>query len=229
MNTPTYITIVSSNGVIRVDRQTGKVIGRRIDADADLEYHTVYQFDLDEYFAWDKGSDRATCEEIDIVGINYTYLDAEGNAVEELHAEGWRKDVEIFRKEDLNTGLIADYESSLDTTACELLTHATAETKDLYYTFSRSLQADLRAKFGDVFENFRAPSSAFRVTGYYEDEGEANLQEVIMWAYDDAPPEDSGYTDDDIFFYGVNERDLDAAIKDKTPFGDFIVTKWEYA
>lgn len=50
---------------------------------------------------------------------------------------------------------IHDYESSLDTVACELLQYVTSETKELYYAFSEALQADLRAKFGDVFENFR--------------------------------------------------------------------------
>jgi hypothetical protein len=49
---------------------------------------------------------------------------------------------------------IHDYESSMDSSACELIQHSTDETKELYYIFSRALQADLRAKFGDVFENF---------------------------------------------------------------------------
>ena len=48
----------------------------------------------------------------------------------------------------------------LDTVACELIQHATPETAELYYIFSRALQSDLRAKFGDVFENFRAPDTA---------------------------------------------------------------------
>ena len=50
---------------------------------------------------------------------------------------------------------IAWNESTLDTCACELLDHATPETGELWSAFSRALQADLRAKFGeDVFENF---------------------------------------------------------------------------
>ena len=49
---------------------------------------------------------------------------------------------------------IGGYESSLDTVACELLQYVTPETKELYYAFSKALQSDLRAKFGDVFENF---------------------------------------------------------------------------
>jgi hypothetical protein len=45
-------------------------------------------------------------------------------------------------------------ESSLDTIASELLQYVTPETKELYYAFSKALQSDLRAKFGDVFKNF---------------------------------------------------------------------------
>ena len=52
------------------------------------------------------------------------------------------------------TQQIHGYESSLDTIACELLQYVTPETKELYYAFSKALQSDLRAKFGDVFENF---------------------------------------------------------------------------
>ena len=55
---------------------------------------------------------------------------------------------------------IDQLESTLDSVACELLQHATPETAELYYIFSRALQSDLRAKFGDVFENFRAPDTA---------------------------------------------------------------------
>jgi hypothetical protein len=53
-----------------------------------------------------------------------------------------------------DTQQIDNYESTLDSVACELMLHATPETKELYYIFSRALQADLRAKFGDVFDNF---------------------------------------------------------------------------
>jgi hypothetical protein len=49
---------------------------------------------------------------------------------------------------------IGNYESSLDTVACELLQYVTPETKELYYAFSKALQFDLREKFGNVFENF---------------------------------------------------------------------------
>jgi len=54
-----------------------------------------------------------------------------------------------------DTQQIGDYESTLDSVACELMLHATPETKELYYIFSRALQADLRAKFGDIFDNFK--------------------------------------------------------------------------
>jgi len=53
--------------------------------------------------------------------------------------------------------LISDCESSMDTVASELLGFAEPKTADLYYLFRDSLQEDLRAKFGNVFENFPEP------------------------------------------------------------------------
>ena len=49
---------------------------------------------------------------------------------------------------------IALLESTIDTVACELIEHLTADTACLWIAFSKAMQADLRAKFGDVFENF---------------------------------------------------------------------------
>jgi hypothetical protein len=53
-----------------------------------------------------------------------------------------------------DTHQIDSYESTMDTLACELMEHVSPETAELYYIFSRALQADLRAKFGNVFQNF---------------------------------------------------------------------------
>lgn len=49
---------------------------------------------------------------------------------------------------------IHDLESSLDSCAHELICHLTSDTKAKWYAFSESMHEDLRAKFGDVFENF---------------------------------------------------------------------------
>jgi hypothetical protein len=54
-----------------------------------------------------------------------------------------------------DTSQIEEHESMLDTIACELLQHATPVTAEHYYVFLKSLHADLREKFGDVFENFK--------------------------------------------------------------------------
>jgi hypothetical protein len=54
-----------------------------------------------------------------------------------------------------NIQQIALLESTLDTVANELLDHLTAETASLWIAFSKAMQADLRAKYGeDVFLNF---------------------------------------------------------------------------
>lgn len=50
---------------------------------------------------------------------------------------------------------IALLESTIDTVACELLDYLTPETISLWIAFSKAMQADLKAKFGDdVFLNF---------------------------------------------------------------------------
>jgi len=49
---------------------------------------------------------------------------------------------------------IHDLESSLDSCAHELICHLTSDTKAKWYAFSEAMHEDLRAKFGDVFENF---------------------------------------------------------------------------
>ncbi len=57
-------------------------------------------------------------------------------------------------KEEQDIELLGQYESTLDSVAMELIAYATDETKGKYYEFRAALQADLRAKFGDVFGNF---------------------------------------------------------------------------
>ena len=52
------------------------------------------------------------------------------------------------------TQLIANHESVVDSCAHELLCHLTSDTKAKWYEFSEAMHEDLRAKFGDVFENF---------------------------------------------------------------------------
>lgn len=58
-------------------------------------------------------------------------------------------------KETVSVQHIALLESTIDTVACELLDHLTSETASLWIAFSKAMQADLKAKFGDdVFLNF---------------------------------------------------------------------------
>lgn len=160
MNTPTYITIVSTHGVIRVDRQTGNVIGRRINDEVKvaLQYHTAYHFDLDDYFAWDKGSDRATCEHIDILGINYTYLNRDGRIIVTKSSKGWRKEVEERRK-DGRAEALEDQESIMDSVVHEMLEMVESpeenELFDLYVTFRSALHKRIKEMHPDTdFGNF---------------------------------------------------------------------------
>jgi len=158
MNTPTYITIVSTHGVIRVDRQTGQVIGRRINDEVKVahQYHTAYHFDLDDYFAWDKGSDRVTCEHIDILGINYTYINRDGKRIVENSAKGWRKEVEEMRK-DGQVEALQEQESHVDSAVHEMLEMVIPndELFTQYYAFRDALQKSIQAMHPDAdFGNF---------------------------------------------------------------------------
>lgn len=58
-------------------------------------------------------------------------------------------------KQTVSLQHMALLESTIDTVACELLDYLTPETISLWITFSKAMQADLKAKFGDdVFLNF---------------------------------------------------------------------------
>ena len=67
---------------------------------------------------------------------------------------------------------------------------------------------------------------AYKVYGYHEDEPESPTS-VVMWPYNSEPLPESGYTDDDVYFYGVSSESLDAAIQNQHPFDGFVPTKWE--
>lgn len=52
-------------------------------------------------------------------------------------------------KETVSVQHVAMLESTIDNIACELLDHLTPETASLWIAFSKAMQADLKAKFGD--------------------------------------------------------------------------------
>ena len=70
-------------------------------------------------------------------------------------------------------------------------------------------------------------ATVYNVTGYYADETPDDLLTVCMFSGDNAIEDLGGFTDDDIFFYGVSGESLDAAIRDKEDLGGFIPTSWE--
>jgi hypothetical protein len=67
---------------------------------------------------------------------------------------------------------------------------------------------------------------AYKVHGYYEGEPES-LTSVLMWAYNSEPLPGSGYTVDDVYFYGISSDSLDAAIRNVDPIDGFVPTNWE--
>ena len=75
-------------------------------------------------------------------------------------------------------------------------------------------------------ESYTSPV-IYSVTGYYDDETPDDMFTVFMSGDNSEPAEESGYTDDDIYFYGVTAESLDAAIRDKEALGGFIPVSWE--
>lgn len=70
-------------------------------------------------------------------------------------------------------------------------------------------------------------ATVYNVTGYYADETPDDLFTVCMFSGDDTIEDLGGFTDDDIFFYGVSGESLNAAIFFKEELGGFIPTSWE--
>jgi hypothetical protein len=67
------------------------------------------------------------------------------------------------------------------------------------------------------------------VYGYNLDEDPKNAYYVFMSEFDEVLPdskEEIGYSDEEIYFYGVDEKFLDSAIQNKEPIGDFIPLSW---
>ena len=67
----------------------------------------------------------------------------------------------------------------------------------------------------------------FKVNGYWKDD-KSEFEGYIIREFDDAIPEgetDCGFTDDDIFFYGLSETDIIEAIRlGEDTVNDFVLT-----
>ena len=66
-----------------------------------------------------------------------------------------------------------------------------------------------------------------KISGYWKDD-KSEFEGYIVRAYDDEPSEDDEFTDDDIFYYGLTESEIQSAIKDVENTGlDFVITSYE--
>mgnify|MGYP001101960302 FL=1 len=66
-----------------------------------------------------------------------------------------------------------------------------------------------------------------KISGYWKDD-KSEFEDYIVRAYDDEPSEDDEFTDDDIFYYGLSESEIQSAIKDGENTGlDFVITSYE--
>ena len=63
------------------------------------------------------------------------------------------------------------------------------------------------------------------INGYWKDD-KSEFSGYIVNEYDDCP---KGMEDDDIFFYGLSETEIQAAIKEGEDTNlDFVITSYEY-
>jgi len=64
----------------------------------------------------------------------------------------------------------------------------------------------------------------FSINGYYKDD-QSEFDGYLVAEFDNTP---KGYSDDDIFFYGLSETNLQEAIELKEDTGhDFVITGYE--
>ena len=63
----------------------------------------------------------------------------------------------------------------------------------------------------------------FKIDGYWVDDKQ-EFQECLVSEFDDTP---SGYKDEDIFYYGLNEAAIKDAIAEQKPVDDFVITGYE--
>jgi hypothetical protein len=66
----------------------------------------------------------------------------------------------------------------------------------------------------------------FLISGYWKDD-KSEFTDLVVTNFDDEPDDSYPYSDDDIFFYGLNERDLIEAIELKEDtMHDFVITSY---
>jgi hypothetical protein len=69
---------------------------------------------------------------------------------------------------------------------------------------------------------------AFLIDGHFKDDG-AEFSDYIVLDISDSIGNDheSGLTDDDIFFYGITEKDIQEAIYTGESIDDFVITSYK--
>lgn len=66
----------------------------------------------------------------------------------------------------------------------------------------------------------------FTISGYWKDNGDL-FEELIVTNYDDAPDETYPYTEEDIFYFGLEETDLEQLVLEgENTIEDFVVTEY---
>jgi hypothetical protein len=67
----------------------------------------------------------------------------------------------------------------------------------------------------------------YSINGYWKDDN-TTFEGYIVREFDDTPPDGDVFTDDDIFYYGLSESDIQGVINNPDQDGlEFVITSYE--
>ena len=72
---------------------------------------------------------------------------------------------------------------------------------------------------------FKWQGEYISINGYYKDD-KTEFSDYVIRTYDDIP-EDTRFTDNDIFYYGLSESDIKLSISGVGNISEFVVTSYE--
>ena len=64
-----------------------------------------------------------------------------------------------------------------------------------------------------------------KINGFWKDD-KSEFEGMIVREYDDEPSEGDKFTDEDIFYYGLSESDIQEAISNPENILEFIITSY---
>lgn len=66
-------------------------------------------------------------------------------------------------------------------------------------------------------------AKVFSINGYFKDTKET-FEDLLVAEYNDVP---DGYAEEDIFYFGMSEKDLEESLNQEDSIVDFVITSFE--